>query len=127
MTAPRQEAFGAFAPAYVPTVTGVVTGTLVTSVTIAATVASGTGTLPNIPSVGYSDQTQIQVANTSSSWAYVNFGLTAATVPAATVAASYPVGPGAVIVLSVNSEVTGVAVILSSGTGNVIFSRGAGI
>jgi hypothetical protein len=126
MTAPRQEAFGAFAPAYSPT-TNVTTGTLVPSLTINATTSSSTGSLPNIPSVGYSDQVQIQVANTSFSWAYINFGITSGLVPAATVAAGYPVGPGAVIVLSVNSEVTGVAVILSSGTGNVIFSRGAGI
>ena len=126
MTAPRQEAFGAFAPAYSAT-NPTNTGTLVTSMTIAATVASGTGTLPNIPSVGYSDQTQIQIANTGTTWAYVNFGLTAATVPAATVAASYPVGPGAVVVVTVNPEVTGVACILASGTGNVTFTRGAGI
>jgi hypothetical protein len=68
---------------------------------------------------------QIQISNQTASWAYVNFGVFGAVV-AATVN-SYPVGPGAVVVVSVAGEVTGASVILATGTGSVTFTRGEGL
>jgi len=45
------------------------------------------------------------------------------------VASGYPVAPGAVVVVSVDSEVSGASVILAAGAtaGNVIFTRGEGL
>jgi threonine/homoserine/homoserine lactone efflux protein len=58
----------------------------------------------------------------------VNFGQLGAVV-AATVAASYPVGPGAVVVVSVSAEVNAASVIIAAGatSGSVTFTRGNGI
>lgn len=71
---------------------------------------------------------QIQIANLSTSWTYVNFGVFG-NVTAATVAASYPVAPGSVVVVSVDKEVSGASVIhgTAAAVGNVIFVRGEGI
>jgi len=69
---------------------------------------------------------QLQVSNTTSAWAYINCG-PLNTVAAATVAASYPVAPGTVITMTINGLSTGVTVILGSGSGNVIFTRGQGL
>lgn len=108
----------AFAPLY--TVTGTNAGTLLASVTLAATAASQPIALP-----AGQGSNQVQITNQSAVWAYVNFGIAGA-VPAATAAASYPVGPGLSSIVSVNSEVSGATCILASTTGNVTFTRGSG-
>ncbi len=104
----------------------VTAGTLAPSTTVAATDAAGaTGKFSGTDANNY---VQIQIANLSTSWAYVNFGVFG-NVTAATVAASYPVAPGGVVVVSVDKEVSGASVILgtAAATGNVIFTRGEGI
>lgn len=104
----------------------VTAGTLSPSVTVAAVdTATASARLTGSAENTY---VQIQIANLSTSWAYVNFGQFGAVV-AATVAASYPVAPGSVAVVSVDPEVTGASVILgtAAATGNVIFTRGEGI
>lgn len=115
----------AFRPIYTKA-TASANGTLKSSVTVAAsTAAAASGQLgltsPNGPC-------QIQIANTTSAWAYVNFGQFGA-VTAATVAAGYPVAPGAVVVVSVDPEVSGASVILAAGAtaGNVILTPGEGL
>lgn len=100
-------------------------GTLAPSVTVAATAAAVASTI--FPGTNNNNYVQIQIANTSAQWAYVNFGVLALTVPAATVATGYPVAPGSVVVVSVDKEVDAASVILASGTGNVTFTRGEGI
>jgi hypothetical protein len=95
-------------------------GTLVASVTLAATASAQPVTLP-----APGGDSQIQIANQGTTWAFVNFGV-AGNVTAATVAASYPIGPGAVVVVSVAPEVSGASCILASSTGNVTFTRGSG-
>lgn len=123
----------AFAPLYTPTTvnspTGAaIAGTLLTSITITATNGSATaGTLPG--TTVNNAIAQIQIANTTTAWAYVNFGATGA-VTAATVAASYPIAPGSVVVVSVASDVSGASVILGTAPGTataVIFTRGEGL
>ena len=109
----------AFAPLY--SVTGTNAGTLVASVTLAATASSQPVNLPTGSSTN-----QVQIANQTTSWAYVNFGIFGST-PAATVAASYPVAPGAVVVVGIASEVSGATCILSTGTGSVTFTLGDGL
>ncbi len=101
-------------------------GSLQPSVTVAATDASGASA--KFSGVNENTYVQIQIANQTTSWAYVNFGQFGA-VAAATVAASYPVAPGSVVVVSVDPEVTGASVILgtAAATGNVVFTRGEGI
>lgn len=101
---------------------GAPVGTLVASTTVAATNAATAGIIPG----GNTSGAQVQIANQSAAWAYVNFGIAGA-VTAATVAASYPIAPGAVVVLTAAAEVTGVSVILSTGTGSVTFTRGSGL
>lgn len=114
----------AFYPLYSPS-TGKTAGTLLPSVTVAATAVSATASTA-FPGSG--NFPQIQIANKSASWAQVNFGnLTTGALTAATVAAGYPVGPGAVVVVSVDKEVNAASVILDSGTGNVVFTRGEGL
>jgi hypothetical protein len=115
----------AFQPLYTPA-TGTTAGTLSASTTVAASVANAfttafAGTLNN-------QVVQIQIANQTTAWAYVNFGVVGA-VAAATIAASYPVAPGAVVVVSVAAEVNGAAVILAAGAtaGSVTFTRGEGL
>ncbi len=104
-----------------------VAGTLAPSVTVAGTAAAVPSTV--FPGTTDNNYVQIQIANTSAQWAYVNFGvlLGGLTVTAATVASGYPVAPGSVVVVSVDKEVNAASVILASGTGNVIFTRGEGI
>lgn len=120
----------AFEPLYGPTGPvggfGVSTpqGTLFPSVTLAATASSqATAVFPG-STTNYKQQ--IQIANQGTTWAFVNFGIFG-NIAAATVAASYPVAPGAVVVVTVDKEVTGATVILASGTGNVTFTRGEGV
>lgn len=111
----------AFAPLY--TVTGTNAGTLEASVTLAATTASQAIALPAGASTN-----QIQIANQTAAWAYVNFGIFGST-PAATVAASYPIAPGGVVVVGVAQEVTGATCILAAGatSASVAFTRGNGL
>jgi hypothetical protein len=111
-----------FYPVYGPSV-GLTAGTLVSSVTVAASTTHAASALLGPSLSGFY---QMQIANTTTGWAYVNFGVFGA-VAAATVATGYPVAPGAVVVVSVQPEVTGADVILSTGTGSVIFTRGEGI
>ena len=115
----------AFAPFYrIANVAASQKGTFVDSVTVAATAGganASTGLLG--PASGGS---QLQIANTTLSWAYVNVGRLG-DLTAATVAASYPVAPGTVVVVTVDQEVSGASVILASGAGNVIFTRGNGV
>lgn len=111
-----------FAPLYTPTVPGVAAGTLEDSVTVAAsTVAAASDRFPGTTDNNF---TQIQIANRSTADAHVNFGVHGAVVAAT--AASYPVAPLSVVVVTVHPEVTGASVILDAGTGDVIFTRGAG-
>lgn len=112
----------AFSPLYLRTAAAYA-GTLLASITVAAT----TSAVPSaqIPVAG-SGVCQIQISNTTASWCYVNFGVFGS-VTAATVASSYPVAPGAVVVVSVDNEVNAASVILATGTGNVIFTRGEGL
>jgi hypothetical protein len=113
----QYNALSPFYPAYVA-------GNLLPSVTVsgAATHVESTA-FPGGKDSGFY---QIQIANEAATWAFVNFGVVG-TLAAATVAASYPVGPGAVVVVTVHPEVTGASVILASSTGNVVFTRGAGL
>jgi hypothetical protein len=114
----------AFAPLY--TVTGPnagQNGTLIPSVTLSATTASQAIALPSGTSTN-----QVQIANQTAAWAYVNFGVQGSVV-AATVAASYPVAPGAVVVVGIAQEVTGATCILAAGatSASVTFTRGNGL
>jgi phage tail sheath gpL-like len=113
-----------FAPLYTPA-SGQTPGSLLPSVTVAAGVAA----LPSavFPGTLNNQFVQILIANQTTSWAYVNFGVFGAVV-AATVAASLPVAPNSILVVSVANEVTGASVILAAaGTGSVSFTRGEGI
>jgi hypothetical protein len=99
-------------------------GTLQPSVTLAASTTATAGLLPG----GNSSTAQIEFANLTGAWAFINLGIAGAVVPA-TVAASYPIAPGADKVISVPSEVTGWSVILQAGAaaGSVIATRGSGL
>ena len=104
-------------------------GSLVTSVTVAATNAAATASTV-FPGTKRNNNTQIQIANKTSAWAHVNFGVLGLTVTAATVAASYPVAPGSVVVVTVNPEVDAASVILDAAPAastSVIFTRGGGL
>lgn len=117
----------AFAPMYTPGA-GNAVGTLAPSTTITASVAAATNAVA-FAGAQTNYQQQLQIANTTTAWAYVNFGQVGAVV-AATVAASYPVAPGAVVVVTVDKEVTAASVILGSAPGTataVIFTRGEGL
>ena len=73
---------------------------------------------------------QIRIANKTTAWAHINFGVVSQTVPAATVASSMPVAPGAVEVVTVEQEVDGASVILdaaSTGGTTVVLTRGGGV
>lgn len=106
--------------------TPAVSGSLQPSVTVAATDAAAESS--RFPGTDNNNFTQIQIANKSIEWAHVNFGISGAVVPA-TVATGYPVAPGAVVVVSVDPEVTAASVILdtAAATGDVIFTRGEGL
>jgi hypothetical protein len=116
----------AFQPFYSPNA-GTVAGTLQPSTSIAASTSAATNSVAFSGSLN-NQAVQIQIANTTNGWAYVNFGVVG-NVTAATVAAGYPVAPGAVVVVSVAEEVSAASVILASGStaGNVIFTRGEGL
>lgn len=114
----------AFAPLYTKA-TASANGTLQPSVTVAAS-ASNAFSTQFAGQLSGNGSNQIQIANTTTAWAYVNFGQFGA-VTAATVATGLPIGPGAVVIVSVDGEVSGASVILSTGSGNVIFTRGEGL
>ena len=123
----------AFWPAYTPSevVNGVsINGTLLPSTTLAATDTAQT--TARFAGSDKNTLVQFQIANISTggtpAWAYVNFGVFGA-ITAATVAASYPIAPNTVIVVSVDQEVTGASVILgtAASTANVTFTRGSGV
>ena len=104
-------------------------GTLSPSTTVAA-VDTATASA-KFAGTNDNNYVQIQIANNTTltaSWAYVNFGVFGNITPA-TVATGYPVAPGAVVVVSVDKEVTGASVIMgtSGATANIIFTRGEGI
>ena len=120
-----------FGPLYIRyNPTGPVQSGFAPSVTVATNQSTATAST-TIPGAGPGFN-QLQIANTTSAWAYVNVGvlLGGRTVTPATVAASYPVAPGAVVVISVHSEVNAVSVISDaapSASTSVIITRGEGI
>lgn len=92
---------------------------------IAASGSSATGALSI-------SANQIQVYNATTAPAFVIFGTTctglaAATGSAGTATSDYPVGPGAVIVVTVPAYTACAAVILGSSSGLVYFTPGAGL
>jgi hypothetical protein len=124
----------AFQPLYLPnapnpgnleTAASTPVGSLAASTTIAASTTAATNATP-FAGMSNNQIVQIQISNQTSSWAFVNFGVVGSVI-AATVAASYPVAPGTVVVVSVANEVTAASVILSTGSGSVTFTRGEGL
>lgn len=116
----------AFAPAYKKSVPDT-NGSLLPSVTVSASESSATA---STKINGSGAAVQIQIANKTTAWAHVNFGVLGLTLVDATVAASYPVAPGAVVVVTVDPEVDGASVILdaaTTGSSSVIFTRGGGV
>lgn len=120
----------AFFPLYSPNA-GNTAGSLLASVTITGTNASATSAALSGSGSGWSSGfQQIQIANKTSAWAHVNFGQNTTVIVAATVASSYPVAPGAVVVVTVAGEVGAASVILDAAPGTataVIFTRGMGL
>jgi hypothetical protein len=112
-----------FQPLYAPNAGGGA-GSLIASVTISASTTAASAALPG--NVQTNDFNQIQIANTTTGWAYINFARSTAEIAAATVAAGYPVAPGGVVVVTVTSEVAATSVILGTSSGSVIFTRGTG-
>jgi hypothetical protein len=115
-----------FQPLYGPNA-GTAAGSFSPSVTVTGAVTAASAALPG-PASG-SDLNQIQIANTTTAWAYVNVGRNTTEIVAATVAASFPVAPGVSRTITVNSEVAAVSVILGTAPGTntaVIFTRGTG-
>lgn len=104
-----------------------VAGTLAPSVTAVAAITAAPS--PQFPGTDKNTYVQIQIANKTSVWVHVNFGVFGAVV-AATLAAGYPVGPGTVVVVSVDPEVSGASVISDgapAASTSVVFTRGEGI
>jgi hypothetical protein len=106
------------------------------SVTISATTsASAMTALPGttgisgagLPQENVCFYKQIQIANLTAGWVFVNFGQSGTAV--ATVASSYPVAPGAVVVVTAGGLQTYASVICAAGSagGSVIFTRGQGL
>jgi len=116
----------AFAPLYTPTVPGVSAGTLRASAFMGTSDAAQAS--PRFPGSDPNNFTQIQIANISTSWAWVNFGVFGAVTPAQA-GVGYPVAPGAVVVVSVHPEVSGASAVLqtAAATGNMAFTRGEGV
>lgn len=112
-----------FQPLYGPN-SGPNAGNFVSSLTISASTTATSGALPG--NTQQNDFCQLQIANTTTGWAYVNCGRDKNEISPATVAAGYPVAPGGVAVITVPSEVAAVSVILGSSSGTVIFTRGTG-
>lgn len=116
----------AFAPFYRVSKPPTTAGKFVPSVTVAAT-AGGALLSTQLPGAPSGPANQLQIANTgTTAWAYIEVGKFGAVVTAA-VATSYPVAPGATVVISVDQEVDGASVIMSAGSASIIFTRGAGV
>jgi hypothetical protein len=106
-----------FAPNVNASAEGFVASTTASVVATAATSALPTNT-QNSP--------HLQIANQGSVWCFINVG--SAAVPAATVAASYPIAPGSVVVISVNPGATSVSTIATAaGPSPLTFTRGEGM
>lgn len=116
----------AFAPLYSATIPGGAAGTLQRCAFMGTTDAPSAS--PIFPGTDSNNFTQIQIANISTSWAWVNFGVFGAVVAAAA-GVGYPVAPGAVVVVTVHPEVTGASVVLQTAAalGNMSFTRGGGL
>lgn len=112
-----------FNPLYGPN-SGIGAGGLVASVTISASTTAASAALPG--NAQTNDFNQIQIANTTSGWAYVNFGRSTTEIAAAATTTGYPVAPGGVVVVTVTSEVAAASVVLGTSSGSVIFTRGSG-
>lgn len=89
------------------------------TVAIAAGTTSQDETLP-----GERQGNTLQIFNNTSAVAFCTWGVGAQT---AIAGASYPVAPGAVVVVNCLPQIDTVAVILSSGSGNVYFTKGWGL
>jgi hypothetical protein len=99
------------------------------STTVTATNASATASVQFSGNADSNSFFQIQIANKTTAWAHVEFGRFG-NVELATVADSYPVAPGSVVIVSVSAEVSGASVILDAAPGTataVIFTRGVGL
>lgn len=99
------------------------------SVTVAAGVAATPSTV--FPGNDRNTYVQIQIANKTSVWVHVNFGVLfgGQTVRAATLN-DFPVAPGSVVVVSVDPEVNACSVISDGAPAtstSVIFTRGEGV
>lgn len=117
----------AFAPLYGPVTANTTAGALLASVTITASATHAGANLPG--ALSKNGQCQIQIANTTTQWAYVQFGQSGS-VTVSTVATGYPVAPGGVVVVSVPSEVSAADVILGGAPGTatgVVLTRGEGL
>lgn len=105
------------------------TGSCVLSVTVAA--ANGVAVASAaFPGVSNNENNQIQVANKTSVWVHVNFGVlqSPAIVRAATIN-DLPVAPGSVAVYTVDSEVNAASVFADgapAASTSVVFTRGSG-
>ncbi len=105
-----------------------VVGRCLPSVTVAAANATNvdSGVFPG--QSGNNGNVQIHIANKTSVWVHVNFGIHGAVV-AATIN-DFPVAPGSAVVVSVDSEVSGAAVFADgapAGSTSVMFTRGSGV
>lgn len=118
-----------FAPLY--TRTGPLStpaGRCLPSVTVVAVDATAVPSAVFPGQISNNAQVQIRIANKTSAWVHIQFGVLGAVV-AATVN-DFPVAPGDVVVVSVDSEVNAASVFASgtiSGSTSVIFTRGSGI
>lgn len=120
-----------FFPIYTPSqVAAGQVGQLQPSVTVAAVNATAVASTV-FPGTTDNNYVQIQIANKTSVWVHVNFGvlLGGQTVRAATIN-DYPVAPGSVVIVSVDPEVNASSVFADGAPGgstSVIFTRGEGI
>ena len=118
-----------FAPLYLRSqfVNGVLTqtGQQAVSVTVAASGTAAASAI--IPGTGNNNAVQMRIANLTDKWAFVNFGVFG-NVRVATIT-DFPVGPGATQIVTVDPEVSGASVILTTAAGSatsVIITRGSG-
>lgn len=117
-----------FKPLYIrdKSVNGIVSNGLVKSLDIAASTTASVAT--SLPGASANNtECQIQIANRQGTgWAWVQFGVSN-DCPLAVAGQCYPVAPNGVVVVTVDSEVNSVSVVLdTSATGNVNFCRGEG-
>jgi len=119
----------AFEPQYLPNA-GNAVGTLLPSTTVTPLItAVATPVFAGVTGGSANYKQQMLVSNTTTSWAYINFGVFG-NITAATVAAGLPIAPGVARVFTVDKEVSGASVILgaaSTGGTTVVFTRGEGL